>query len=101
MMCVVLCVFCMLLFMKMWFFFFCKQKTAYEMRISDWSSDVCASDLPVFFHPRLCHGRAVAGNQRPVSHSGLVRERARAPRRALYAGATGRARPYREPGPDR
>src|SRR3546814_7340092 len=25
--------------------FFCKQKTAYEMRISDWSSDVCASDL--------------------------------------------------------
>src|SRR3546814_15009750 len=28
----------------MWFFFF-KQKTAYEMRISDWSSDVCSSDL--------------------------------------------------------
>src|SRR3546814_9727922 len=29
-----------------WVFFF-KQKTAYEMRISDWSSDVCSSDLPV------------------------------------------------------
>src|SRR3546814_10470114 len=29
------------------FFFFFKQKTAYEMRISDWSSDVCSSDLPV------------------------------------------------------
>src|SRR3546814_4814598 len=29
--------------MKMFFFF--KQKTAYEMRISDWSSDVCSSDL--------------------------------------------------------
>src|SRR3546814_14951043 len=28
-----------------YFFFFCKQKTAYEMRISDWSSDVCSSDL--------------------------------------------------------
>src|SRR3546814_2270022 len=28
----------------LWFFFF-KQKTAYEMRISDWSSDVCSSDL--------------------------------------------------------
>src|SRR3546814_9433954 len=28
-----------------WFFFF-KQKTADEMRISDWSSDVCSSDLP-------------------------------------------------------
>src|SRR3546814_3975287 len=34
----VLCVYCHL-------FFFFKQKTAYEMRISDWSSDVCSSDL--------------------------------------------------------
>src|SRR3546814_10782917 len=32
-----MCVFC--------FFFFFKQKTAYEMRISDWSSDVCSSDI--------------------------------------------------------
>src|SRR3546814_8052490 len=32
------CLFCI--------FFFFKQKTAYEMRISDWSSDVCSSDLP-------------------------------------------------------
>src|SRR3546814_15402829 len=29
----------------MWCIFFFKQKTAYEMRISDWSSDVCSSDL--------------------------------------------------------
>src|SRR3546814_7917078 len=29
----------------MCYFFFFKQKTAYEMRISDWSSDVCSSDL--------------------------------------------------------
>src|SRR3546814_4148895 len=36
----------MLLF---WFFFF-KQKTAYEVRISDWSSDVCSSDLLI--HPK-------------------------------------------------
>src|SRR3546814_5072695 len=56
MMCVVnvLCLFCgcllcyvilssLLLFF--YFFFFVKQKTAYEMRISDWSSDVCSSDL--------------------------------------------------------
>src|SRR3546814_2198122 len=28
-----------------WYVFFFKQKTAYEMRISDWSSDVCSSDL--------------------------------------------------------
>src|SRR3546814_9315413 len=30
-------------------FFFFKQKTAYEMRISDWSSDVCSSDLLTTF----------------------------------------------------
>src|SRR3546814_7427160 len=30
------------------FVFFFKQKTAYEMRISDWSSDVCSSDLSSF-----------------------------------------------------
>src|SRR3546814_6568846 len=29
----------------LWCFFFFRQKTAYEMRISDWSSDVCSSDL--------------------------------------------------------
>src|SRR3546814_16900864 len=33
-------------------FFFFKQKTAYEMRISDWSSDVCSSDL-------LVHGESI------------------------------------------
>src|SRR3546814_13038555 len=31
-------------------FFFFKQKTSYEMRISDWSSDVCSSDLPAHPH---------------------------------------------------
>src|SRR3546814_3857470 len=34
-----------MLLMSCYFFFFFKQKTAYEMRISDWSSDVCSSDL--------------------------------------------------------
>src|SRR3546814_2111153 len=33
-------------------FFFFKQKTAYEMRISDWSSDVCSSDLDDLFDDR-------------------------------------------------
>src|SRR3546814_6076413 len=33
------------LFILYFVFFFFKQKTAYEMRISDWSSDVCSSDL--------------------------------------------------------
>src|SRR3546814_5987738 len=39
-------------------FFFFKQKTAYEMRISDWSSDVCPSDLAVQAQARraMCHG---------------------------------------------
>src|SRR3546814_9440862 len=37
----------MCLFCLFFFFFFFKQKTAYEMRISDWSSDVCSSDLVV------------------------------------------------------
>src|SRR3546814_3734587 len=35
--------FCIISFLFLFFFF--KQKTAYEMRISDWSSDVCSSDL--------------------------------------------------------
>src|SRR3546814_9982679 len=34
------------------FIFFFKQKTAYDMRISDWSSDVCSSDL---FQCRILH----------------------------------------------
>src|SRR3546814_10690192 len=38
--------------------FFFKQKTAYEMRISDWSSDVCSSDLRVLV---LLEGRDTAG----------------------------------------
>src|SRR3546814_2559386 len=37
-----ICTVCFLIF-----FFFFKQKTAYEMRISDWSSDVCSSDLRI------------------------------------------------------
>src|SRR3546814_336625 len=38
-------------------FFFFKQKTAYEMRISDWSSDVCSSDLSVDNHAIRVTGR--------------------------------------------
>src|SRR3546814_4599728 len=36
---------CFFLYLMLLCFFFFKQKTAYEMRISDWSSDVCSSDL--------------------------------------------------------
>src|SRR3546814_7711004 len=45
--------------------FFFKQKTAYEMRISDWSSDVCSSDL------NLRKGQVVVGQER---HRNLARE---------------------------
>src|SRR3546814_593814 len=40
------------------FFFFFKQKTAYEMRISDWSSDVCSSDLASFLPPFRCGAKS-------------------------------------------
>src|SRR3546814_6036759 len=40
------------LYFFFFFFFFFKQKTAYEMRISDWSSDVCSSDLLGIFYDK-------------------------------------------------
>src|SRR3546814_1354135 len=45
-----------LFLISLFIFFFFKQKTAYEMRISDWSSDVCSSDLarPLLWR-RRCH----------------------------------------------
>src|SRR3546814_1558291 len=46
-------------------FFFFKQKTAYELRISDWSSDVCSSDLPLQY---FAHGLPTAdGTARDVA----------------------------------
>src|SRR3546814_4969757 len=70
------------------YFFFFKQKTAYEMRISDWSSDVCSSDLLVLLHhpaalpwiPRERAGEPLAadigraGNARVVDHCARDRE---------------------------
>src|SRR3546814_3791405 len=49
-------------------FFFCKQKTAYEMRISDWSSDVCSSDLHEVDMAVKSLGHRVEG----TVHAGLV-----------------------------
>src|SRR3546814_2906932 len=45
-----------------WSFFFFKQKTAYEVRISDWSSDVCSSDLIVLRHGDAHHLGMVGGD---------------------------------------
>src|SRR3546814_3220215 len=45
--------------------FFFKQKTSYEMRMSDWSSDVCSSDLPL--------GRKSPGTSPPADRRGGCR----------------------------
>src|SRR3546814_4845227 len=54
------CYVCFLLYVL-----FFKQKTAYEMRISDWSSDVCSSDLP---KARKKKPRLMKARLRPPSH---------------------------------
>src|SRR3546814_20059358 len=48
------------------FFFFFKQKTAYEMRISDWSSDV---SLPISSNPDSCRGNRCSLNSRQCIRS--------------------------------
>src|SRR3546814_5009128 len=53
-------------------FFFFKQKTAYEMRISDWSSDVCSSDLFVR-EVKVIDGNAAIIEQGPL-HEALAQD---------------------------
>src|SRR3546814_6320081 len=50
------------------FFFFFKQKTAYEMRISDWSSDVCSSDLRVALRAAAEHRKQDADAEVEAVH---------------------------------
>src|SRR3546814_5926666 len=51
-----------------YFFFFFKHKTAYEMRISDWSSDVCSSDLSLALaSPPSVRNAVIAGMQAALS----------------------------------
>src|SRR3546814_3068250 len=82
-------------FLCVFFFFFFKQKTAYEMRISDWSSDVCSSDL------RRGRRAVVDPRRQPAdaSHDRAVRRRRlqdlphlRAGARAVTAATGGEAR---------
>src|SRR3546814_2433055 len=82
------------------FFFFFKQKTAYEMRISDWSSDVCSSDLV-----GLALGRGACGALRPrpaeppadaeravqLQRGGGRRQRHGEPRRSAHGRRPGHA----------
>src|SRR3546814_13477061 len=75
------------------FFVFFKQKTAYEMRISDWSSDVCSSDLDLAHFP--C-GLAACRPQQAVALT--IREaHADAPGRVLAQGEEGLVCVHRHP----
>src|SRR3546814_2461648 len=65
-----LCVMCFVCWFCIFFFF--KQKTAYEMRISDWSSDVCSSDLYTEKEPDAL-GLATDGFVDPFHHATLQR----------------------------
>src|SRR3546814_3240925 len=63
------------------FFFFFKQKTAYEMRISDWSSDVCSSDLIVLGQIDSPVGQGLLSQ--PVVHPPLTERQRERQRRDL------------------
>src|SRR3546814_8005484 len=53
----------------MLYFFFFKQKTAYEMRISDWSSDVCSSDLDILRRNTVSQTTALPNGSSPPAAS--------------------------------
>src|SRR3546814_9449613 len=87
-----------MLLVGMYCFFFFKQKTAYELRISDWSSDVCSSDLPGGARLRRLPGLQGddAGGIR-----GAAREREASLARGIQGGdeAANRGRDGQEAGP--
>src|SRR3546814_86937 len=76
--------YCTVLCMSMFFFF--KQKTAYEMRISDWSSDVCSSDLSAMHS-------VMAFTPLPTGWSSLTPLETRMVRSWIWAAAGAAARP--------
>src|SRR3546814_5948217 len=75
------------------FFFFFKQKTAYEMRISDWSSDVCSSDLSSnetsAFGNVISPWRRSEGDTAPLAPGGSSGGSSAAVAARIVAGATG------------
>src|SRR3546814_2342501 len=71
------------MFVLMLFFFFFKQKTAYEMRISDWSSDVCSSDLCRGGH---CHRRGHRQRGLAMKDAASTAQREQNQRQGLIVG---------------
>src|SRR3546814_3285890 len=64
------------------YFFFFKQKTAYEMRISDWSSDVCSSDLTASYQRESRQRRKAGSGPAPwPQHQHAAGDRRRGQRR--------------------
>src|SRR3546814_10811919 len=61
------------MFVFLFFLFFFKQKTAYEMRISDWSSDVCSSDLLTHPRPSAHRSGKPTSGQPPLKRALLTR----------------------------
>src|SRR3546814_4675774 len=57
-----------MLYCLVFYFFFFKQKTAYEMRISDWSSDVCSSDLRLLSVSQQRHNGLQATSTKWATH---------------------------------
>src|SRR3546814_6235385 len=70
----------MILSVLLMFFFFFKQKTAYEMRISDWSSDVCSADQGAFDPVtgtalRFDYWRLSGGREKPGEARSALKEK--------------------------
>src|SRR3546814_3346014 len=77
--------------------FFFKQKTAYEMRISDWSSDVCSSDLGRDHLPDL--PVVEQGPQAKAIRTAIVRDDRQFPDRAMEQAGDQMFRIARKPEP--
>src|SRR3546814_10220852 len=77
-------------------FFFFKQKTAYEMRISDWSSDVCSSDLRGGVERRCVGGgtRDRAERHRPFADAAAPRSEERRVGKECVSTCRSRWSPY-------
>src|SRR3546814_10470357 len=94
--CVYFCIDGVWLGLSMVFFFF-KQKTAYEMRISDWSSDVCSSDLGVLGYVHgidLGIGEGQRGQHGQAARSGTQRSEERRVGKECVSTCRSRWSPY-------